>query len=114
MAALWPASCVPGSPEQEAQVCGAPVGLGQISGPLWSVSSFLVFFLPRSVTPLLLALSHQPWPASPATMTGPRWSAPASSLALEGRDQGPPWAVGPTPGLLLFSPLPCIPTCSGQ
>lgn len=72
-------------------------GLGQASGslcPQFAHSGLLPALLHH---PLLLALPIQPWPASLAAGTGPRWSVLASKSALEGH-QGPrstPGRLGP-------------------
>lgn len=66
----------------------------------------------------LPALPHDPPPAGTfhaalaglsATVTGPPWSAPASSSVLEPRDQGPHLGGWPSSRLLVLSPFPYIP-----
>ena len=63
---------------------------GEAWGPgaaLWPTSG-LSLLTPGSSLPSHWPSSHPALAASPVPLMGPRWSAPASLLALGGRDQG--------------------------
>ena len=86
-----PFLCTPHAPSPAPTSVLWKLRFGEAWGPgaaLWPTSG-LSLLTPGSSLPSHWPSSHPALAASPVPLMGPRWSAPASLLALGGRDQGP-------------------------